>query len=85
MRSLWERYLALLLGVPRKPQHVSHLAVGVGFTFRDGNGDLIATVYPDGTTVYQPDKIRSCGDAVVEHLAEMAAREAAEKEFGSTP
>ena len=62
------------------------LAMGTFMCFRDNEGAVIASIWPDGTTeVYQPDKIRECGGALVEHLAAAAARDAAEKEFGGAP
>ena len=58
----------------------------VALTFNDDEGDVVAVITSDGATVVnQPDKIRAAGDAFVEHLAEVAARAAAEKEFGSAP
>jgi hypothetical protein len=58
----------------------------VALTFNDDEGDVVAVITSDGAVVVnQPDKILAAGDAFVEHLAEVAARQAAEKEFGSAP
>ncbi|MEU4224315.1 hypothetical protein AB0F17_08480 [Nonomuraea sp. NPDC026600] len=88
-RGFWELFHALdNVQVWRKRRTAASpgIVVGAALTFTDGDGKLIATVWPDeGTKVHQPDKIRAAGDALVEHLAEAAAREAAEKEFGSAP
>jgi hypothetical protein len=61
-------------------QHTVNVA---SIAFKDGHGEVIAVIRSDGETVVrQPDKIRAAGDGLVEHLAEVAARAAAEQEFG---
>lgn len=89
--GFWELFHALDNVQVRRRRHTvaaagPRVVVGAAMTFTDGDGNVIATVWPDeGTKVYQPDKIRAAGDALVEHLAAAAAKEAAEKEFGNTP
>ena len=64
-------------------QHAPNL---VALAFKDDAGDVVAVITSDGDTVVnQPDKILAAGDAFVEHLAEVAARDAAKKEFGTAP
>jgi hypothetical protein len=64
-------------------QHGPNIVV---LTFHDDDGDVVAVITSDGAVVVnQPDEILAAGDAFVEHLAEVAARDAAEKEFGNTP
>lgn len=58
------------------------LTAGSVMTFTDERGDLIAVIFPDDTKVFQPDKIQFAAGLLVEHLAETAARDAAQREFG---
>lgn len=89
--GFWELFHTLDGIQVRRKRHTATVAgaevvVGAAMTFTDGDGKEIATIWPDeGTKVHQPDKIRAAGDALVEHLAAAAAKEAAEKEFGNTP
>ena len=58
------------------------LTAGSVMSFTDERGELIAVIFPDDTKVFQPDKIQFAADLLIEHLAETAARDAAQREFG---